>query len=149
MSAAQVANLLHMAGVFRGMTRILLALAATLLMAAPAHAATDGTSNTLMTGEFGLAPVASVKPGATPHQAVVTLANAPAGLAPGKHFDRVTFTSPRLTIILENTMISGLTADHIAFNFMNVEFVNRGCFMDYTDDACVGLALGSQFGEED
>ena len=126
------------------------ALAGAFAAAAPAPAASDGTSNTLMAGEFGVAPVTSIKPGATRHQVVVTLANAPAGLVAGRRYDAITFSSSYWHIYAGDVLISSVTSGPVrslTLNFTAIEFKNTG-FMDYTDDAAIAFGLGGQEGEE-
>jgi hypothetical protein len=99
-----------------------LALTAAAAASGPAGAAvTDGTSNTVLFAE-------AVHIDPVHHQALV---RAPAQTPPaGRRIAALTVRTPHHTLLLENTMISGLTSGGaLSLNFAG--------FMDYTDDALI------------
>jgi hypothetical protein len=134
------------------------ALAGAFATAAPAPAATDGTSNTVITAAFGSAPVTSLEPGASPNQVVVTLSNSPSGLVAGKRYEEITFSSSGyLTIDLRDVIVSQLTGTgsgsvrSYALSFTAIEFKNTGMLVerpDLADPAWAAFAAGGQEGEE-
>jgi hypothetical protein len=86
--------------------------------AIPASAASqDGTSNTI---QF---TVASAVLDQAHHRVIVT-SPTPNGLAVGRHFATVEVTTPRYTVMLENTMVSGIvatpTGSAVTLNFIRV-----------------------------
>ena len=95
------------------------ALAGAFAAGAPAPAATDGTSNTIMTARFDSAPLSS--PLLTADLSAVAVSALPSG---PMHSYALSFT---------------------AIEFKNNGCV---AFMDYTDDACMAFAPGGQEGEE-
>jgi hypothetical protein len=87
--------------------------AAAFTAAAPAGAAIqDGTSNTVMVSEVQLDQA---------HHRVMVRA-APGALTPGRRFASLEVSTPQLSYVLNNTMISGYVAasDHYALNFTEI-----------------------------
>jgi hypothetical protein len=113
----------RMPSIRRSLLAAALALTATAAATAPAHAAGDGTSNTIMFAE-------AVRIDPAHHQAVVR--GPSVALPVGRHLDTLLVRTPTSAYTLTNSMISGYTtAQSLSLNFTKVEF------MDYTDDAAL------------
>ena len=82
-------------------------------------AATDGTSNTIQVAATSVTIDQA-------HNRVVVTAPSPGGLTPGMHLDRVQISTPRQTLILENTMISGYvvgpSSSAVTLTFCKIEY---------------------------
>jgi hypothetical protein len=102
---------------------VALALAGLIAAVSPAAAAanTDGTSNTIQ-----YAVKSAVLDQA--NQRVIVTAPATDGLTPGRHLATVEVVTPRLSFVLENTLISSFAgkSSSLSLNFTKIDYVGVG-----------------------
>lgn len=97
----QPSNDTHITSLRRAATGAAVVLTGMAAATTPALAdTTDGTSNTIQVAATSVTLDQA-------HNRVVVTAPSAGGLTPGMHLDRVQISTPRETLILENTMISG------------------------------------------
>ena len=99
-------NHTHITSLRRAATGAAVVLTGMAAATTPALAATtDGTSNTIQIAATSVTLDQA-------HNRVVVTAPSAGGLTPGMHLDRVQISTPRETLILENTMISDTRSAH-------------------------------------
>ena len=110
---------------------VVVALCGLMLAISPASAAasTDGTSNTI---QFAIASAALDQA----HHRVVITAPTEGGLVAGRHLGTAEVVTPKLTYILQNTMVSGFAGTPSESLSLNFTQVNIHSTADAAGPAC-------------